>query len=1234
MININGNNKENNFKNKNIPTKYKLLLIIKLNALNKEEKSLNYLLNDFQDVQNILSILNNEEINIPKFIYNNINNIHQILYNEEEVINLNFLKIKPELNNYFYLYQLISKSLEIVNYTYSIDFIKEINSKNINDIKKIRKLVFNLIILILIKNFEGLDEYDEEEQGEEIQKIKEENINSFKENISILKELNISLNINNIYNNNINDIYSNILNELIKQKKFGDYDYVYNIIDELDLEKIDITEKIYNNLSNILNDSNEDIQYYKIKEKQDLFNEEKINFYYILFKYILKDNIYIYKLKFLKNARKIIIKLLKKNELTYDEINNKNKKIKYIINFLIDTDFYLPKKEIPKDDKIKLNEVLKYFQNIFFESKKNVINEIKDILNKNIFDYKDYKIFLDFYNEAETMNNKFPLIKYYHNLINKNEENNIYTEKEFDDSITKWKNIEKLLKDKKLNKMRKKDKEDLCKIFDDINNKELLLKVFNQDVIDYFNNEIKNKKKKQGQKNEKQNNNNNYIIETRLPPVEEKEKPKNEKEKSIINQNNIIEDINEESTKNKTSIKNKNTINNIIDNNYIIDIQEQDSAPSVSETFNETIAKNMLENSTILTSFNRKGIIPEINYDKIICGKNGIIIGYNDFKSSFGNYHNKDKKKKNENKLLKNYLLFRSFLEEFDKLIIKLFIHFYNLNIQLDFKDEENNNIKGIKDITCIYTFFEPITNKPYRFRENNILINGTNSEMTGFQYLITKINSDIYKNIDNFDNIENIDLIYDNDPLNKDSNKSSGKNNSETKDNSDKNKNNSQNNKSKDNVNNPNNNVIIDMIDESNKEQSFFTFSDLNKKADKEKILEFIKIVENNTYYNGSIKQLSNGWYAIIKSDNSLYLYDIYFNYMTDIKGFKGKIFNIIERITKENKENNLIEIIGCCQKEINSIKIYLNQLNSSIKSYPLEQELCYNCVEMKESNYFFLGENGIIQYPEFFRNYKKKNITLLPYFSYIKINENYCAFISNKILPKGEDKLIFYNYNTKKLSNEINNYSFALSPNGLALMQKNIIPKNIKNVSDKKKKKKRNKNNIIQNEIRMNKILICGCKKYCNNQRNGILIVNAELSNNKVISDPFFETYDFEVNCICPISKIENMNKNYENINEEYKKNIKIIDTDYFLVGGFDNEKGEGKIKLYKLLYDDNIVNTSIEFIQDIEFDEEFEGLNGAVSCIFQSKISGNIIINCYDEKMYLFTSPNIDYYLENEN
>ena len=151
---------------------------------------------------------------------------------------------------------------------------------------------------------------------------------------------------------------------------------------------------------------------------------------------------------------------------------------------------------------------------------------------------------------------------------------------------------------------------------------------------------------------------------------------------------------------------------------------------------------------------------------------------------------------------------------------------------------------------------------------------------------------------------------------------------------------------------------------------------------------------------------------------------------------------------------------------------------------------------------------------------------------------------------------------------------------------------------------------------------ILLCACKKYLSSQKNGILIIDPEIKEREDINFNFYDTEEFEVNCFCPINIKENNN---------------IIITNYILVGGYDDEKKIGMIKLYRIKSKDNLSEAifNLEFLQDIIIEKikDFNEFNGTVNCIVQSKYNGKLLISCWDGKIYCFSEPNIDYYLEEE-
>ena len=553
--------------------------------------------------------------------------------------------------------------------------------------------------------------------------------------------------------------------------------------------------------------------------------------------------------------------------------------------------------------------------------------------------------------------------------------------------------------------------------------------------------------------------------------------------------------------------------------------------------------------------------------------------------------------------IVKNYKIFFKFLKKFKTELINNYKHNYYLKIKLNFikeEGQEEENKDDIYNITSIYTFYEPIINRIQKYIEDNILINFVNSNSVGFLFMLIDINKECYSYIkykDSSNNIINQKNYMIND--NKKDNNEETRNCSIMPNNS---------------INNSNN--IIQTVNSPIGEENFFTSFDINKVADKLKIIEFIKIVEYNNSYNGFIKEISNGYYLTCNSDNLLSIYDIFFNPVMNIKGNKDSVFSACERVYNDIKDKTKIQIIASAKKELNLCEIDLKEKTYAIKSFNVSHINCYNCFEMRPSNYVVIGQRCGIHYINLFtKNTQKNEITDRLFFGGLRVNGNILVLTSNSILTKGDDRLIFYNTKSKNISNEIEGYSFIFSPNGIALMPREEI---------------KNKNKIN------NRILLCACKKYKQNQKNGILLVNPQLGDNRQVDDPFVDTGNFEVHCFCPILIVKNKNKNYTIIDEEYKKNIKIIDTDYFLVGGFDKDKMEGKIKMYKVNFQEKAYNTKIEFIQDIDFDEdEYMGeFDGPINCILQSKITGNIIASCYNKKIYLFTAPNIDYYLENDS
>ena len=233
--------------------------------------------------------------------------------------------------------------------------------------------------------------------------------------------------------------------------------------------------------------------------------------------------------------------------------------------------------------------------------------------------------------------------------------------------------------------------------------------------------------------------------------------------------------------------------------------------------------------------------------------------------------------------------------------------------------------------------------------------------------------------------------------------------------------------------------------------------------------------------------------------------------------------------------------------------------------------------------------------------------------YKSGIQIDNVTYAFSSNKVDIKGDDKLIIYNRIKKKIVYEIKNYSFTLSPNNLCLISK-------EEKVDKEEKEKKYENEEKESS---QKILLAACKKYIKSQKNGILLIKMDLKSDE-FSSIFYDTGNFEVMCFCHIL-------NVQKTGYIFKNDVIIYNTEYFLAGGFNKAKGNGVLKLYKIIYNDNFLETKIEYIQDIkpEMKEKFKGFNHPISCIIQSKKTGNLYISCWDGNIYSFTQPDMEYF-----
>jgi len=409
---------------------------------------------------------------IIKFIYFNNNWFHKVLYEKEEFIKIEFEDQKKNLHYNFYLNLLIMENPEIVNYAYSFDFIKIINKERKKITQKYKLIMFSKIIVDLIDNYRETDEFNENEQCFQLKEIEKENKKIIKKNIESMKEIGLNLNEDDILIKKIDEIYIKIINALIRNKKFKYFEYTFNILEQLDLKNISLTKTIFEGLMNGQNY----LKDYEISHIEDLNDEKKVNFYYISFALIFKNSIYIYNVPFLFKTKKLFLEILKQEKIKFLKIN---KKIEFIALKILDSKYY-SRKYYENIYEI-LNEVLKYYEQCFFETKIEDIKIIKDIIKNKKEDYEKY---LEDYDKAKKINERIPIINYIYNLEYKG---NLRIEEKFQKAMLKLDHFERLLRERKI----EKEYGIMMSYFiKDNNNNKILSKILNKNEYDYFINYI------------------------------------------------------------------------------------------------------------------------------------------------------------------------------------------------------------------------------------------------------------------------------------------------------------------------------------------------------------------------------------------------------------------------------------------------------------------------------------------------------------------------------------------------------------------------------------------------------------------------------------------------------------------------------------------------------------------------------------------------------------------------
>ena len=360
---------------------------------------------------NITSILKGRDLNVLEYLYLNRHKIHKILYDFDSTITINEEMLK-EYTDYYYLYCLIKYQSVLINFKYNFQIVQDAYDKQIISKGIIKRIIMSKIVITIIDNF--LEEEEDNEIIDKCMNIKTKCIEYINSNKQELNKYQKDLDLDNLEKSDvfIEDIYSDIIYYLIINNKLNQSEEILN---ELEIKKIRLNKSIFDSINNAF--SEENINNYEISEYNDFFNQDKINFYFILFGYILKCSDYIIYIPFLSKIKEKILQKVKENLedlYNYFEFNRKKNdnsitKLKQVLNYFIELNYYLEKakaekKQIAKPLQIESNNssmtnsqmsynLSEYSSSMYNSSKYGFENSsFKNRNNNNLNSYSNYEI--------------------------------------------------------------------------------------------------------------------------------------------------------------------------------------------------------------------------------------------------------------------------------------------------------------------------------------------------------------------------------------------------------------------------------------------------------------------------------------------------------------------------------------------------------------------------------------------------------------------------------------------------------------------------------------------------------------------------------------------------------------------------------------------------------------------------------------------------------------------------
>ena len=206
-----------------------------------------FLLDNYEELSVFLNNIYKEYYS--SFLYFNRARIEKILLDESEIVQVNNEDINFNgLKSLFYFSLAINHKKYVINYSYDLNFINDLYLKIKDEKGKLTKLFLYIIYYIIFENFKGISDLDDTLTSEENDQRTEEIENLITEQLEILKTFNLNVSFDDDDIPDIEEIYIKIIISLIKDKKFDKFEYVSDIMQQLDTENIELTQKMLEEL--------------------------------------------------------------------------------------------------------------------------------------------------------------------------------------------------------------------------------------------------------------------------------------------------------------------------------------------------------------------------------------------------------------------------------------------------------------------------------------------------------------------------------------------------------------------------------------------------------------------------------------------------------------------------------------------------------------------------------------------------------------------------------------------------------------------------------------------------------------------------------------------------------------------------------------------------------------------------------------------------------------------------